>query len=171
MNTRTCFCNTPFLTENSNKHCFEQIFSIITSTSKLSSAFKLHVITALWPRIDRSCQMTGEASIYKDKQCKSDPNLISRSICRSQKNGAVSLSPRQKQCLGQGHQANSLSRMRKKHCGCTEWIKNIQAWKACHPRSWNSNDKPFNPNPVEGTWGWLNNHSWMNEIARDDYCF
>ena len=70
MNTRTCFCNTPFLTENSNKHCFEQIFSIITSTSKLSSAFKLHVITALWPRIDRSCQMTGEASIYKDNSAR-----------------------------------------------------------------------------------------------------
>ena len=100
MNTRTGFCNTPFLTENSNKHCFEQIFSIITSTSKLSRAFKLHVIATLWPRIDRSCRMNGEASIYKDKQCKSDQNLISRSVRRSQKTGRYPYRPVRKSAWG-----------------------------------------------------------------------
>ena len=103
--------------------------------------------------------------------CFSTIGLCSSSI----KNGAVSLSPRQRRVPG-ARTPDWVIIPNEKDRLWLDWLKDENS--AMRPMPYEVGKQRCHAhgrlqcsNPVEGTWGWSNNHSWMNEIARDDHCF
>jgi len=105
-----------------------------------------------------------------------DPVWATIGLCSSPiKNGAVSLSPRQRRVPGARTPDWAIIPNEKGRLWL-DWLKQESSAmkrmqyevgeQRCH-----AHGRLQLSNPVEGTWGWSNNHSWMNEIARDDHCF